>query len=174
MSDRIAAAVRTAIEHLQTHPESGACTDSSARAVLTEGLRTEIVGPNGQHIVSDMPPGVGGHSSAPSPGWYFRAAVASCTATIIAIRAAAVGIAPSRIEVEVVSQSDDRGMLGVDDSVPAGPIKFRMDIVIAASGADPAVLRDLAEWGVTHSPMADAFRRAVPMEVAIVVNQGLM
>ncbi len=170
MPDRIAAAVKAAIEHLQSDPQSGACTDSSARATLTEGLRVEIKGPAGQHIVSDMPPGVGGQSSAPSPGWYFRAAVASCTATIIAIRAAAVGIALSRIEVEVVSQSDDRGMLGVDDDVPAGPIKSRMHIVIAASGADPQGLLDLAEWGVAHSPMADAFRRAVPMDVAIVVN----
>ncbi|HUF43719.1 MAG TPA: OsmC family protein [Aestuariivirgaceae bacterium] len=170
MSDRIAAAVNAAIEHLQSDPQSGACTDSAARAALTEGLRTEVKGPNGQHIVSDMPPGVGGLSSAPSPGWYFRAAVASCTATIIAIRAAAVGIALSRLEVEVVSQSDDRGMLGVDDTVPPGPINFRMDIVIAASGADPIALRDLAEWGVVHSPVADAFRRAVPMDVAIVVN----
>lgn len=170
MSDRIAAADRTAIEHLQSHPESGACTDSSARAVLTEGLRTEVEGPDGQHIVSDMPPGVGGQSSAPSPGWYFRAAVASCTATIIAIRAAAVGIALSRLEVEVVSQSDDRGMLGVDDAVPAGPVRSRMDIVIAADGADPKAVRELADWGVAHSPMADAFRRSVPMDVAIAVN----
>lgn len=170
MSDRIAAAVNAAIEHLQSDPQSGACTDSAARAALTEGLRIEVKGPNGQYIVSDMPPGVGGQSSAPSPSWYFRAAVASCTATIIAIRAAAVGIALSRLEVEVVSQSDDRGMLGVDDTVPPGPIRFRMEIVIAASGADSKTIRDLAEWGVVHSPVADAFRRAVPMDVAIVVN----
>ena len=170
MSDRIAAAVNAAIEHLQSNPESGACTDSAARAALTEGLRVEVRGPNGQHIVSDMPPAVGGRSSAPGPGWYFRAAVASCTATIIAIRAAARGIALDRLEVEVVSRSDDRGMLGVDDTVPPGPISFRMDILIAAGGADPQALRDLAEWGVAHSPMADAFHRAVPMDVAITVN----
>ena len=170
MSDTVAAAVKTAAEFLQSHPESGASTDSWARAVLTEGLRTEVTGPNGQRIVSDMPAGVGGGSSAPGPGWYLRAAVASCTATIIAIRAAALGITLSRLEVEVVSQSDDRGMLGVDDSVPAGPIKSRMDIVIAAEGVESQFLRDLVDWGVVHSPMADAIRRAVPMEVAIAVG----
>ncbi len=170
MTDRIAVAVNAAIEHLQSNPQSGACTDSAARAALMEGLRIEVRGPNGQHMVSDMPPAVGGRSSAPGPGWYFRAAVASCTATIIAIRAAAVGIALDRLEVEVESRSDDRGMLGVDDTVPPGPLSFRMDIEIAAGGADPQALRGLAEWGVAHSPMADAFHRAVPMDVSIVVN----
>jgi uncharacterized OsmC-like protein len=170
MSEGIAAAVRTAVELLQSRPESGASTDSWARAVLTEGLRTEVTGPNGQNIVTDMPPGMGGWSSAPGPGWYLRAAVASCTATIIAIRAAALGIALSRLEVEVVSQSDDRGMLGVDDSVPAGPIGSRMNIVIAADGMESQRLRDLVDWGVAHSPMANAVRRAVPMDVAITVG----
>lgn len=170
MSEKIGAAVRTTVEFLQSHPESGASTDSWARAVLTEGLRTEVAGPNGQHLVTDMPPAVGGRSSAPGPGWYLRAAVASCTATIIAIRAADLGIALSRLEVEVVSQSDDRGMLGVDDSVPAGPIRSRMNIAIAADGVGSQQLRDLGDWGVAHSPMADAIRRAVPMDVAITIG----
>ena len=59
-------------------------------------------------------------------------------------------------------RSDDRGMLGVDDAIPAGPIGSQMDIDIAAAGVDPTALRELVEWGVVHSPMADAFRRSVP------------
>ena len=59
-----------------------------------------------------MPVGVGGEASAPTPGWYVRTGVASCTATVIALRAAELGLQLDRVEVEVRSRSDKRGMLG--------------------------------------------------------------
>ncbi len=60
-------------------------------------------------------------ASAPSPGWLLRAAEASCVATLITMRAAMLGIDLDTLEVTVDSVSDDRGLLGVDDTVPAGP-----------------------------------------------------
>jgi hypothetical protein len=56
-------------------------------------------------------------------------------------------------------------MLGVDDAVPPGPLKARMSVRIAAKGADPAELESIVAWGVAHSPIADALRRAVPTEL---------
>jgi uncharacterized OsmC-like protein len=169
-NERIASAVKAASQHLRAHPEDGAGTDAFARAVLDAGLRVRIEGPTGQTAHTDMPASIGGDGSAPSPGWLLRAGVASCTATVIALRAAALGITLDRLEVNVVTRSDDRGMLGTDDSVPAGFLNARMEVRLAAAGTDPKTLEALASWGVAHSSMADALRRAVPMETEIAVG----
>ena len=124
-------------------------------------------GPNGAALVSDMPEGVGGGDSAPSPGWLLRAAVASCDATVIAMRAAQEGVELSTLEVTVDSESDDQGLLGMDDSVPAGPLSTRIRVKIAAEGVQPEKLREIVQWADHHSPVSDAVQRAVPTTVEI-------
>jgi uncharacterized OsmC-like protein len=110
---------------------------------------------------------VGGADSAPSPGWILRAAEASCVATLIAMRAAQLGHRPSSLEVVVESESDDRGILGLDDSVPAGPLSTRIVVRLAASGLGNGEVRELVDWAVDHCPVVDAVRRAVPVSVEI-------
>ena len=76
-------------------------------------------------MTTDMPTSVGGGNTAPSPGWQLRAAEASCVATLIAMRAAQVGVALAKVEVTVDLESNDWGILGIGDesagAVPAGP-----------------------------------------------------
>src|SRR2546423_14056841 len=108
-----------------------------------------------------MPAAVGGTGSAPSPGWLFRAALASCDATLIAMRAAAEGIELTRLKVAVDSESDDRGILGIDDAVAAGPLRMRVRVQLAAPGASEAQPREAAAWGIQHCPGSDAARRAL-------------
>jgi uncharacterized OsmC-like protein len=96
-----------------------------------------------------------------------RAALASCDATVIAMRAAQLGIALDRLEVTVESESDPRGLLGMDDAVAAGPAHVRARVVIAAAGVPAAELREIVEWAERHSPVGDALRRAVPLEVEV-------
>jgi uncharacterized OsmC-like protein len=116
---------------------------------------------------TDMVAAVGGSGSAPSPGWLFRAAAASCVATLIAMRAATEGVSLEALEVRVDSESDDRGILGIDPAVPAGPLSIRVAVSVRAPGSDAGRLRDIVEWGVAHCPVTDAVQRAVPLEVAI-------
>ena len=117
-----------------------------------------------------MPPSVGGEGSAPSPGWLFRAALASCDATLIAMRAAAQGIQLSRLEVAVDSESDDRGILGIDEAVPAGPLRIRVRVRLASPDASDAELRKIADWGDRHCPVSDGARR--PTETIMEVETG--
>lgn len=169
-TETIASAFRTAARYLRENPGKGAGTDTFARASLEDGLRCRIVGPTGQSATTDMPKGIGGDASAPSPGWLMRAGIASCTATMIALRAADHGITLDRLEVVVESDSDDRGMIGTDDSVPPGPLQARMSIRLSAKGVDKSKLQSIVDWGVVHSPIADALQRAVPMEVVMTVE----
>jgi uncharacterized OsmC-like protein len=166
-AERIRDAIEGARKYLSQHLEECRYTDNHATAVIEEGLRCRVEGPDGRVLVTDMPGAVGGGESAPSPGWFARAAQASCDATVIAMRAAELGLKLDTLEVTVDSESDDRGLLGMDDSVPAGPLTSRIRVSISAEGADPERLRELVEWADRHSPVSDAVRRAVPTSVEV-------
>lgn len=165
----IGAAIRRASAYLTANPAEAAYRDSNARARLTSGLRAEVEGPGGERLSTDMPKAIGGGASMPSPGWYFRAAAAACVASLIGIRAAATGveIAPGGIEVTVDSESDDRGILGLDDAIPAGALSLRVVIVVQAIGAGRETIEALARWAVDHCPVTNTAERPVPIEVRI-------
>ncbi len=163
-NEDIRSAMEQAVAYLTEHPDEARYTDSVARAVLVEGLRVNVEGPVGEKVATDMPASVGGTNSAPSPGWLFRAALASCEATLIAMRAAQQGIALTRLEVSVDSESDDRGILGIDPSVPSGPLAIAVRVVARASdGANR--LAEVIEWGHSHCPVQDVAARAVSVSL---------
>ena len=166
-ADAIRNAIGAARDYLTEHPEQARSVDSAATATLLEGLVVRVAGPNGETVTTDMVPSVGGTATAPSPGWLLRAAEASCVATLIVMRAAMLGIALDDLEVTVDSESDDRGLLGIDDTVPAGPLSGRVAVRLAAAGVDTATLEEVARWGVKHCPVCDALERAVPMTTEI-------
>ncbi|HWC33100.1 MAG TPA: OsmC family protein, partial [Actinomycetota bacterium] len=149
------------------HPGEARYTDSVATARLENDLRCTITGADGASVTTDMPRSVGGRGQNPSPGWFWRAATAGCVATVTAMRAAREGVELSNLEVTVDSESDDRGILGMDDSVPAGPLSMRIRVRIVAPEADADQLRELASWGSDHCPMCDGIKRAVPVTLEI-------
>jgi uncharacterized OsmC-like protein len=163
----IADAVSSASAYLTEHPDEARYRDSHARARLESGLRVEVTGPNGEQVATDMPAGIGGTASAPSPGWFMRAATASCVASLVAIRAAAIGVSLRSVDVTVDSESDDRGILGLDPSIPAGPLSTKVVVTIDATGLDPQGVATLAEWAVEHCPVSDAIGRAVPLQLEV-------
>jgi uncharacterized OsmC-like protein len=165
----IGRAISAAREYLDEHPDAARSTDTAATAVIDGGLRCRVTGPNDWVAASDMSPGVGGEGRAPSPGWLLRAALASCDATLIAMEAAEAGIELSRLEVVVDSESDDRGLLGMDDGIPAGPLRTRVRITVAAEGVAADTLRDLVASARRHSPVDDALQRTVPVSVDVQV-----
>lgn len=162
-------AIRAASDYLGQHPEDARSTDSPATATLVDGLVVSVTGPAGESLRTDMVPSVGGAASAPSPGWLLRAAEASCVVTLIAMRAAMLGINLDTIEVTVDSESDDRGLLGIADDVPAGPLSGRVAVRLSAPGVDRSVLEDIAHWGVEHCPVCDAVERAVPITTEVTI-----
>lgn len=160
-------AVGAAITYLSQHPKEARYTDSEATAVLEAGLGVTVTGPDGAMVRTDMPRSVGGGGSAPSPGWLLRAAQASCLATLIAMRAAQESLTLGRIEVTVDSESDDRGILGIDDSVPAGPLSSRARVQVEHAGPADDKFDDVVRWADRHCPVQDAVRREVPCRVEL-------
>jgi uncharacterized OsmC-like protein len=163
----IAEAVERATTYLAAHPDEARYRDSAARAHLGAGLAVQVTGPGGESLETDMPTGIGGKASAPSPGWFLRAAEASCLAALIAIRAASLGITLRSVDVEVDSESDDRGILGLDDAIPAGALSARAVVSIDAPDADRGAIEALAAWALEHCPVTDTVRRSVPIELEV-------
>jgi len=166
-----AAHIRQSMEqlakHFAAHPQDAISPDKPAVATLESGLRCKAVGPKGETLVTDMPAPIGGGGSAPTPGWYLRAALANCDATLIAMRAAQLGIELTELEVTVGSRSDNRGLLGDFDGAPAGPLDVQLTVRIAAPGVPEQALRDLVHWAEAHSPVGDALRRALSVQAEV-------
>lgn len=138
-------------------PAAARKVNPPATAVLVGGLRCEIAGPDGELASTDMPKPMGGAGAGPSPGWYLRASIASCTATGIGMRAAVLGIELDSLEVSVHSDSDAQGLLGMGD-MSAALSNLRMEVKISAQNTDKHQLEELVSWADAHSPVSCTLR----------------
>jgi len=173
-TQQIAAAMERVHSVLSRRPEAGIHDDAPATAAWQGATRVVVRHANGTAVPSDMPTELGGTGDLVTPGWLFRAGLAACATTSIALAAAARGIELSALEVKVASRSDTRGLLGMADergeSVPAGPSQVRMSVRIAATGVAPDRLRALVEDGCRCSPIPNAVERATPIELHVDVE----
>jgi len=169
----VATSVRDAIEKLTKvfagQPDKARSKNPPATATLEAGLKLQVTGLQGERVSTDMPPALGGGGSAPSPGWLLRASLASCNATVIAMRAAQVGVTLTSVEVSVSSESDGRGLLGTDESVSAGLFGLRTHVKIGAEGATPEQLREIVRWADAHSPVGCTIRQSPANAVEVEV-----
>jgi len=167
VTEPIRSSIEAASTYLMEHPDEARYTDSIATATVMDALHVRVVGPAGESIETDMPTAVGGSGEQAGPGWVFRAGLAACVASLAAMRAAQVGLDDFRCEVGVDSESDDRGILGLDPDVPAGPLSVRITLRLAAGNATGDDLEALAAWAVAHCPVSEAVGRAVPVTVTV-------
>ena len=160
MTDRaIVEAIERTSAAIAADPAKARAKNVPATARLAGGLKCEVSGPYGERAVTDMPPAMGGAASGPNPAWLLRGALASCTATVIAMRAAKLGVALDALEVTVESESDARGLLGLDPAVTAGLGAVRMRVRIGGS-ASADTLREIVAWAEAHSPVGCTVRDA--------------
>jgi uncharacterized OsmC-like protein len=160
-------AVAKATAYLSDHPDEARYRDAHARARLRDGLAVDVDGPGGEKLRTDMPRGIGGAAKSPSPGWFLRAALASCVAALIGVRAATEGVTLGDVEVVVDSESDDRGILGLDPAIDAGALSIRIVVSASAPGVARADLEALVHWAIKHCPVSDTVSRGVPLELEI-------
>jgi len=169
IQNEIRESIQGVIGYYTQNPEKALSQDKEAIAIVEEGLRVRATGPDGQTLICDMPKGLGGGATAPSPGWMMRATLANCEAIMISLRAAQLGIELNTLEVRVDSISDDRGMLGMDDSKPAGPMNMKVSIRIGADGIPQEKLHEIIEWAEKHSPVGEPLTRVMPVEFVVAV-----
>jgi uncharacterized OsmC-like protein len=171
MTNDLGATLARAVTALERRPDHGLHDDAPATARWDGEVRVATSHANGTTIHSDMPRELGGAGERITPGWLFRAGLAACATTSIAMTAAARGIALSLLEVRVQSRSDTRGLLGMRDDagnpVYAGPQDLALDVRIAAAGVDAGRLRRLVDDGCRCSPVPNAVQHAMPMPIRV-------
>jgi uncharacterized OsmC-like protein len=167
----VAAAMRRVETVLRRRPDMGLHDDAPATALWQGGTRVLASHANGTTMSTDMPNELGGSGDQVTPGWLFRAGIASCLATTIAMAAAAEGIELTTLEVRAGSRSDTRGLLrmtGSDgETVSARPQDMRLQVSISARGVLPGRLRALVEACRHCSPMPNAVENIVPLDLRI-------
>jgi uncharacterized OsmC-like protein len=172
--------VATALERAESvfrrRPQAGLHDDAPATASWVSGTRVVASHANGTRVETDMPGELGGSGDKVSPGWMFRAGIASCLTTCIAMTAALEGVELTNLEVRVGSRSDTRGLLGMADAdgtpVYAGPGDMRLEVRIGAKHIAPEKLRALVEDSLSRSPMPNALRTATPLALQVDVDAG--
>lgn len=169
----VAEAVARARAVLEQRPGAGLHADSPATARWQGGLAVRASHASGFAVETDMPAELGGSGAGVTPGWLFRAGLANCAATAIALTAAAEGIELEALEVTAESRSDARGLLGMTGSdgapVSAGSQDLHLFVRIAAGGVAPERLTALVERCQGLAPIGVAVRegRAISLSVAV-------
>jgi len=167
----IAAAMERVEAVLRRRPDHGLHDDAPATARWQGGTRIVASHPSGAQMPTDMPTELGGTGDQVSPGWLFRAGLASCLSTCIAMNAAAQGIALATLEVVAGSRSDTRGLLGMTDTAGSPVTAASQDVSLHVSLTAPGVasqrLRDLVDYSYRHSPVPSALLAATPIALHI-------
>ena len=167
-----AATIREALERAErvfmAKPELAVFPTPVTTARMLDGLRCDITGPDGEHAISDLKKALGGTESAPSSGWYLRAAIASCMATSITMRAAQLGIVLRHLEVSVSARADFRGWFGLAD-VSSALSDLRTQVRIGAEGVSAQQLHELVEWCDAHSTVGCTVRAGPKIDLDIKV-----
>jgi uncharacterized OsmC-like protein len=170
-NDPLGQALQRVQSVLERRPETGLHDDAPAAVRWSGGTRMVARHANGTELPTDMPAELGGTGDQVTPGWLFRAGLASCAATSIAMAAAARGIPLRLLEVKASSRSDTRGLLGMSgaDGQPiyAGPDDVSLTVRIEAEGVSRERLRQLVEDGVHCSPIPSAVRTKTPLSLHI-------
>ena len=162
----IKAAMDRVASVLEARPSQGRATNS-AESQVVQGLKCEC------HVgefsfTADAKATMGGEDSAPSPGGYARAAVASCLAMGYAAIFARRELAVTSIKVRVETDSDSRGAVCLDPDL-AGFHALRYSVAVESS-ANTDDIRDAIEAADRCSAVLQSFIRPVPVEREISIR----
>jgi uncharacterized OsmC-like protein len=110
------------------------------------------------------PPVLLGNNEGANPVEFLLHALAGCLTTTIVIHAAARGITIQELSTELEGTIDAQGVLGLDDTVPAGYKQINLKLHIKADCSDDE-LDDLLAFARNHSPVCNTVCRPVPVTV---------
>jgi uncharacterized OsmC-like protein len=115
-------------------------------------------------FLNGEPPVLLGNNEGANPVEFLLHALAGCVTTTIALHAAARGIRIERMATKLTGGINLEGLLGLDDSVPAGYDSIKIELDIKADCSD-AELDDLLKFAHGHSPVCQSVCRPVPVKL---------
>lgn len=110
------------------------------------------------------PPVLLGNNEGANPVEFLLHALAGCVTTTFVLHAMARGITIKELSTELAGELDLQGVLGLDDSVPAGYEQIRIHMHVKADCSDKE-LDDLIAYAQRHSPVCNTVCRPVPVVI---------
>ncbi len=110
------------------------------------------------------PPVLLGNNEGANPVEFLLHALAGCVTTTFVLHAMARGITIRELSTELSGNIDLQGLLGLDDSVPAGYEQINIQMRVKADCPD-AELDDLLALAQQHSPVCNTVCRPVPVVI---------
>lgn len=110
------------------------------------------------------PPVLLGNNEGANPVEFLLHALAGCVTTTFVLHAMARGITIKELSTELEGNIDLQGLLGLDDSVPAGYEQIDIKMKVKADCADEE-LDALLAYAQQHSPVCNTVCRPVPVVI---------
>lgn len=145
---------------IQLRPEIGKGT-AVTKVRLYNGTTCEVEHKHWKFTV-DVGTGEGGNDAGPGPSVLERGSLGSCLAIACSQQAAVMEVPIDRIEVEIETDTDARGMFGINDTPPVfEAVRYRIYI---ESPAEEEQVRKVIREVERLNPTLDNYRRALPVE----------
>ncbi len=164
MEERFKQAVERGIRAVSADPTIGQGAETMHFEYREDGSCKIMAGD--QEMVIDMGEEDGGNGTTPSPGFYAKAALGACFVLGFRAWAAYFDVPIDRIEVELQTEYDARGMYGIDENVPASYTACRC-IVEIESPAPREKVMEVIEHTDANSPMHCLWVEETPLEKEI-------
>ena len=119
-------------------------------------------------LLGDESVELSGTDTAPGAVEELMYAVSTCVIAAANMNAALMGVKLTRLDVDIESDLDLHGLLGLDPNVRAGLTNVRMGITIAGD-ADEATLKKIATLGYEYSPVSETTRNGIKFTPVITV-----
>lgn len=110
------------------------------------------------------PPVLLGNNEGANPVEFLLHALAGCVTTTFVLHAMARGITIKELSTELKGNIDLQGLLGLDDSVPAGYERIDIKMKVKADCSDEE-LDALLAYAQQHSPVCNTVCRPVPVVI---------
>lgn len=116
---------------------------------------------------SDEPEALLGTDHAPNPGEYVLQALAGCYAATFAAQATVRGIELATLRLDMETDFDLQGFLGLDPQVRPGAQGIRVVVHATSNNASDEELQGLVDAVEAHSPIRDTLANPVPVTTTL-------
>lgn len=157
------------IEAINADPKNAAAA-FAAKTELVEGVKCSAKVRNFPPMTVDEPPELGGTDAGMNPVELVLVALGTCQEIMYAACAALMGISLNKVKVNVDGDMDIRGLLAMDDSIPAGYSKIGFETTIE-SDADEETLKKLVDMVEAHCPVMDTLVRSIPVNGTVSIKR---
>ncbi len=159
-AEKIQTVMERNIKAVKLKPSVGIGTETMHTEMTVDGLCQ--ISDGDTSLIVDLSEEYGGDETTPHPGFYVRAALSACLAQGYLVWAAYLGVEIGKIHIDITSEYDMRGNLGIDPEIRGGITSLHY-IVSIESSADPEKVQQVVDQSDAVDYVRDVFAGELAM-----------